>query len=39
MTDAIEESTVTYEELAAIERDFDDVETEISTIVLHYSPI
>ena len=30
MAIALEESTVTYEDLAELEREFDDVETEIS---------
>ena len=32
MAAALEETTVSYEDLAAIEREFDDVETEISTL-------
>lgn len=31
MAAALEETPVTYEDLAEIERDFDDAETEIST--------
>lgn len=30
MASALEDTTVTYEDLAEIEKDFDDVETEIS---------
>jgi hypothetical protein len=32
MAAALEETPVTYEDLAAIEREFDEVETEISTV-------
>ncbi|MDA4132316.1 MAG: hypothetical protein OK454_04225 [Thaumarchaeota archaeon] len=35
MAATLEETTVTYEELADIEREFDDVETEISMLSSH----
>ena len=34
MAAALEETPVSYEDLADIERDFDDAETEISTLFL-----
>jgi hypothetical protein len=39
MSAALEDTPVSYEDLAEIEKDFDDVETEISTLfslVLHW---
>jgi hypothetical protein len=35
MSAALEETSVTYEELADLEREFDDVETEISECSVH----
>jgi hypothetical protein len=33
MTAPLEESNITYEELADLEKEFDDVETEISEFI------
>lgn len=35
MAAALEETSVSFEDLADIEKDFDDVETEISRVSLH----
>jgi hypothetical protein len=37
MSAALEDTPVSYEELAELERDFDDVETEISGSLLSFA--
>jgi hypothetical protein len=39
MAAALEDTTVSYEELADMEKDFDDVETEISMLYLSLLPL
>lgn len=39
MAAALEETPISYEDLADIERDFDDAETEISESTLPFGPV